>query len=142
MLTSLGRVWLAALLMLVFTPLINAYGMALDIPLLNFLTLPLAVTAILILFLSVPLSWGLGCAGLILEWLARHRSKRKRKLKRGAWSRTHDRSLLAGAGHRSTERHRTESRRARLDSTDRFSRRADDYGFEASGELGSLRGRN
>ena len=48
----------------------------LDIPLLGYLTVPCGgIAAILVLFLSVPLSWGLGCAGLILEWLARHRQQ-------------------------------------------------------------------
>ena len=82
MLMGLGRVWLASLIVLVFAPLVNAYAVAMGIPLLKDLTVPFTVTAIMVLFLSVPLSWGLGCAGLILEWLGRHRHKPKRKLKR------------------------------------------------------------
>ena len=84
MLTGLGRVWLGSLLLLVFTPLLGDYGAAMGIPLLREITSPLAIAALLVMFLSVPLSWGLGCAGLILEWLARHRPKRKRKSKRAS----------------------------------------------------------
>lgn len=114
-LTGLGRASLGSLIILVFIPLVNAYGIALDIPLLGYLTVPLAVAAILVLFLSVPLSWGLGCAGLMLEWLARHKIKRKRKLKRGTWA--EDRGVASVTAQRTPAQRLAEPRDKRLKST-------------------------
>lgn len=98
LLLGLGGVWLGALLVLVVAPFINAYSLAFGIPLVSQLTAVTAIAAILVLFLSVPLSWVLGCAGLLLEWLSRHRRKRKRKLKRE--SAAGDQRLLANAEQR------------------------------------------
>lgn len=131
MLTGLGRVWLASMVFLIFAPLINAYGIALGIPLLRNLTFPLAVTAIMVLYLGVPLSWGLGCAGLILERLARHRNKRKRKVKRK--SRAEDRSLFMIAGLRATERRLGDPREIRLASADLEARQLRESELEWSG---------
>ena len=82
LLVGFGRVWLASLFFLILTPLIWAYGRAFGIPLVTYLTGALAMAAMSVLLVSMPLSWVLGCVGLILEWLSRHREKRKRKIKR------------------------------------------------------------
>ena len=82
MLLGIGRVWLVSLVMLILAPLINTYGLGLGIELISQLVGVTVITAIMVLFLSVPLSWGLGCAGLLLEWIGRHRYCRKRKRKR------------------------------------------------------------
>lgn len=79
MLLGIGRVWLASLVVLILSPLINVYGLSLGIELISQLVGATVIAAIIVLFLSVPLSWGLGCAGLLLEWMGRHEYRRKRK---------------------------------------------------------------
>lgn len=112
MLTSLGRVWVAAFVILVMMPLVYAYGQIFGIALLMSVTGAVTMAALLVLFLGVPLGWGLGCAGLILENLARHTPKRKRKRKREF--RAEEGSLLADAGHWGVEKRLVESRQSRM----------------------------
>ncbi len=100
MMTGLGRVWLSALILLILTPLINDYSLSFGIPLLSDFTNVIIVMAVLVMCLCVPLSWGLGCASLILEWMGRHSNKRKRKLKRK--SRSADRIHLATADYKAS----------------------------------------
>ena len=96
LLLGLGRIWLASLIMLILAPLINAYGLTFGIPLASHLAGVAVIAAVMVLFLSLPLSWGLSCAGLLLEWLSRHRHKPKRK----TWA--EDRRLLSVMAQRST----------------------------------------
>ena len=86
MLTGLARIWLAALILLILAPLINAYTLIYGIPLAANLTGAAMVAAIAVVSLGLPLSWGIACAVLILEWLARRKSRRKRKSKRASWA--------------------------------------------------------
>ncbi len=116
LLLGLGGVWLAALIMLLLTPLINAYGDAFGIPLASALAGVMGIASMLVLFLSMPLSWGLACAGLILEWLARHRNEPKRKLKRKP--RREDSSVLSKVAQRVTVQRLAETREIRQVSTE------------------------
>lgn len=82
LLLGLGGVLLAAFIMLIFTPLLQAYSLAFGIPLLMELAFAMAAAAMLLLYLGLPLGSGLGCAGLLLKWMSRHGRKRKREQKR------------------------------------------------------------
>lgn len=116
LLMGLGRVWLASLIILILTPLISAFGLAFGIPLLSSLTGVSVAAAIIVLFLSVPLSWGLGCAGLLLEWIGRHREKPKRKLKPKPGAEY--RNLLSRAGQRAAAQRLAEPRQFQLESAE------------------------
>lgn len=116
LLLGLGGVLLASFIMLISAPLLHAYGLAFGIPLLRDLTFPAAMAAIALLFLSVPLSWGLGCAGLILEWMGRRQDKRKRKFKRTSTSA--DRGRLPSINQGRSVQRLAESREARRESSD------------------------
>lgn len=129
LLLGLGGIWLAGLLMLVLAPLISIYGHTIGIPLLTHLTGVMVVVAILVLFLCVPLSWGLGCAGLILEWMSRRRQKPKRKLKRK--SRMNSLSSLSATDYRAAAQRLANSRRHRMASTGQDPHRLGLCGTEA-----------
>ena len=73
---------IGALIILQLSPLLSLYGSLYGIPQLASITAVLNAIAILILITSVPLGWTLSFAGITLEWLTRHRAKRKRKVKR------------------------------------------------------------
>ena len=82
LLLGLGGLLTAAFIMLIFTPLLQAYSLAFGIPLLTELAFAMAAAAMLLLCLGLPLGGGWGCAGLLLEWMGRRQDKRKRKFKR------------------------------------------------------------
>lgn len=82
LLLGLGGVLLAAFILLIFTPLLQAYSLAFGIPLLMELAFAMAAAAMPLLYLGLSLGGGLGCAGLLLKWMSRHGRKRKRKQKR------------------------------------------------------------
>ena len=136
LLLGLGGVWLASLIMLLLAPMINAYGHAFGIPILSYMTGVTVIAAMLVLFLSMPLSWGLACVGLILEWLARHRSEPKSKLKRKP--RPEGRCVLSNVAQRVTVQRLAESREIRQESTEVELCQ----GLEVELEMGIRRGRN
>lgn len=136
LLLGLGGVWLASLIMLLLAPMINAYGLTFGIPLASALAGVMVIAAMLVLFLSMPLSWGLACVGLILEWLARHRNKPKRKLKRKP--RPEGRRLRSNVAQRVTVQRLAETREIRQESTELELCQ----GLEVELEMGIRRGRN
>ena len=79
---GVGVACIGALIILLLSPLLSLYGSLFGIPQLASITAVLNALALLILITSVPLGWTLSFAGLTLEWLTRHRAKRKRKVKR------------------------------------------------------------
>ena len=123
------------MLLLAALPL-NAYGLTFGIPLASALAGVMVIAAMLVLFLSMPLNWGLACAGLILEWLARHRNEPKRKLKRKPGA--EDRSILSNVAQRVTVQRLAEPREIRQESTEVELCQ----GLEVELEMGIRRGRN
>jgi hypothetical protein len=123
--------------MLILAPLISIYGHTIGTPLLTHLTGVMVVLAILVLFLCVPLSWGLGCAGLILEWMSQRRQKPKRKLKRK--SRANSLNSLSVTDYRAVAQRLANSRRHRTASTDQDPRRLGVCGTEARDPAAGIR---
>ncbi len=79
---AVAAVFLAALALLVFSPLLVMYGALNDIPQLLSLSGPAHVLALVLLTVTVPLAGALGLAGITLDSLSSLLVKRKRK--RGA----------------------------------------------------------
>ena len=77
-----GYACFAALIVLLLSPLLSAFGLVYDIPQLMPLAFGSETAASSLLIVSVPLAWALGLAGMVLEWLTRYRLMRKRKPKR------------------------------------------------------------
>ena len=138
MMTGLGRVSLLALIILILTPLITGFSLTFGIPLLSALTGVIDVSAILVLYFCVPLLWGLGCAGLILEWMGRHSDKRKRKSKRE--SRSTDRIRLATADYSASAQRLAGPPGARREAITRNRRRFRQSESETGSRSGSRHG--
>ncbi len=117
LLLGLGGVLLAAFIMLIFTPLLQAYSLAFGIPLLMELAFAMAAAAMLLLYLGLPLGSGLGCAGLLLKWMSRHDRKRKRKQKRLFTPEYPGRLAIAGRS-KPAERPLAEARASRRNTSD------------------------
>ena len=81
-LMSLILTCIVAILVLLFSPLLEAFAFLYGIGQLPPLVTGMQVSAIVLLFAGVPIAWALGLAGLILEWMTRERTKRKWKQKR------------------------------------------------------------
>ena len=83
LLLAVAAVFLAALGLLVFSPLLVIYGALHDIPQLLSLSGPANALALALLTATVPLAGALGLAGITLESLSGLLVTRKRKRKRG-----------------------------------------------------------
>ena len=84
---SLALTCVVAFLVLLLSPLLEVFAFLFDIGHLPPLVTGIRVSAIVLLFAGLPIAWALGFAGLILEWMTRERTKRKRKQKRQSGAR-------------------------------------------------------
>ena len=84
LLLAVTLVFLAALGLLVFSPLLVMYGALHDIPQLLSLSAPAHVLALALVTVTVPLAGALGLAGITLDSLSGLLVTRKRKRKSGA----------------------------------------------------------